>query len=711
MLAALLGAAPAGAIVTPVKTGLTTTTTVGLQPRTEAFHEGEPKSFANETGHVVLHGTSVYAIYWDPQNQFHHEWLTRIDSFFQRMGASSGQLSATFADLGQFRDRSNTGAAYKTVFKASYSDTAKYPAAGCPDPNPSFTNKPITCLTDAQLREQLQSFVTSHGLPKGMNSVFYVLTPPGVAVCVDAAATRCSDYKVLAAEETKEERKSVSYKESFCSYHSDISPTNEVSGDENTILYAVIPWSAGTAGASALEPAQRVYKEAFDCQDGGWNPEKHEEKREQPKELSKGEEETLAAGKAEEKAKLEKRIQLEKPHQQEPSQEGKGEIGDYAPALADLIINQIAEEQSNTVTNPLLNAWQDSQGKEVTDECRNQFASTVGPGGGVIGGSATADEHTEAGTIFNMELGSPELGSSSYYISNVFDLSGGESGSCVGGAALVARFTAPNPVKSSEIVGFDGIESTVGLLEAEAFAPTGPPSRTYATFSWNFGDGTPEVKGFAPGAPLCEAPWLTPCAASSLHAYQYGGTYPVTLTITDVAGNVTSVTHKLAVEGPPPPSPSTASAGGGSAGSAPAGGPGAGAGSGAKPTPIPAAAAAVASRSLRRALRHGLVVRYSVSERVTGHFEVLLATSLARRLRLHGPTATGLAAGTPPQTVIGKAFLVTAAGGRNTVTIQFGKATAAHLSRLHRVSLMLRLVVRNASSGSAGVITTVKLSR
>ena len=119
----------------------------------------------------------------------------------------------------------------------------------------------------------------------------------------------------------------------------------------------------------------------------------------------------------------------------------------------------------------------------------------------------------------------------------------------------------------------------------------------------------------------------------------------------------------------------------------------------------------VASRSLRRALRHGLVVRYSVSERVTGHFEVLLATSLARRLRVHGPAATGLAAGTPPQTVIGKAFLVTAAGGHNTVTIKFSKATAARLSRVHGVSLMLRLLVRNASSGSAGVITTVTLSR
>ena len=709
MLLLLLGAAPAGAIVTPVETGLTTTT-VGLQPRSELFHEGEPKSFANETGHVVLHGTSVYAIYWDPQNQFHHEWLVRIDSFFRRMGASSGQLNAAFADLGQFRDRSNTGAVYKTVFRGAYSDTAKYPVGGCVDPNSSFTSKPIVCLTDAQLREQLQSFLTSHGLPKGMNSIFYLLTPPGVAVCVDAAATRCSDYKVSALEEEEEERKSVGYEASFCSYHSDVSPTNEVSGDENTILYAVIPWSAGTAGASGLQPGKRVYKEAFDCQDGGWSPEKHEENREQPK-ISKADEETLATGNAEEKAKIEKRIQLEGPHQEEPSQEGKGEIGDYAPGLADVIINQIAVEQSNTVTNPLLNAWQDSEGKEVTDECRNQFASTAGPGGGAIPGSVVADEHTEAGTLSNTELSSPELGSGAYYINNVFNLSGAERSGCEGGVGLVARFTAPNPVNANELVDVDGMESTVSLLEAAAFEPAGAPTKTYATFSWNFGDGTPEVKGFAPGAPPCEAPWLSPCAASSFHSYQYGGTYQVKLTVTDVAGT-SGVTHSITVVGPAPPSPSGASpAAGGQAGSAAGGGSGAGAGSGAKPAPIPAAAAVVASRSLRRALRHGLVVRYSVSERVTGHFEVLLATSLARRLRLHGPNASGLATGTPPQTVIGKAFLVTAAGGRNTVTIQFSKATAARLARLHRASLMLRLVVRNAASGSSTVLSTVTLSR
>ena len=44
-------------------------------------------------------------------------------------------------------------------------------------------------------------------------------------------------------------------------------------------------------------------------------------------------------------------------------------------------------------------------------------------------------------------------------------------------------------------------------------------------------------------------------------------------------------------------------------------------------------------------LRSGLVVRYSVNEQVAGRFEVLLASSIARRIGLHGAPATGLAKG------------------------------------------------------------------
>jgi hypothetical protein len=69
--------------------------------------------------------------------------------------------------------------------------------------------------------------------------------------------------------------------------------------------------------------------------------------------------------------------------------------------------------------------------------------------------------------------------------------------------------------------------------------------------------------------------------------------------------------------------------------------------------------------------------------------------------------------GTAPQIVIAKAILITTKGGRNTVKILFGKKTAAKLRKLHKVTLMIRLVVRNASSHSplsTTVLSTVTLS-
>lgn len=122
-------------------------------------------------------------------------------------------------------------------------------------------------------------------------------------------------------------------------------------------------------------------------------------------------------------------------------------------------------------------------------------------------------------------------------------------------------------------------------------------------------------------------------------------------------------------------------------------------------------AAAVGSHSLRKVLRKGLVVRYSVREPVAGRFEVLLKRSIARRLGLHRPPATGLGAGTPPQVVIGKALLITSAGGRSSVTIQLVRTVAKRLRRLHRVTLVLRVVVRNASRGTATVLADATLSR
>lgn len=673
----LLTAAPASALVAEIGTGVK----VGLQPHNGTTLGPEvtsPATFSNESGSVVLQGTtSDYAIYWDPNDEFDHEWVENVDGFFQALGEA--RLDTPFGVLAQYRDRSNKVATFQALFKGAYSDTVHFPIGKCTDPK----NPAIRCLTDAQLREQLRSFIATHRLPTGMATVYYLLMPPNVTVCLDEAGTRCSDYSLSVGEQTKHERNSVSYKESFCSYHGAINPNSAPDGDGATILYAAIPWTG--------------YTSSFDCQDGGWNPEKHGEQREKERELTTAEEEALATDTEAQRKAAEEARRLEGPHIEEPNQRSENST----QALTDVLVNQIAEEEMNTVTDPLLGSWQDNKGDEATDICRNFFASTAGEKGshGEISGSVSTQEETQAGTLSNVTLGAKR-----YYINNVFSLS--EFG-CSGGLGLVAAFTAPNPVNAGEIIGVDGMESEVSLIDTKAFGPSGPPTVTYATFSWNFGDGTPEVTGFAPGAPTCEFPWLSPCAASAFHSYQYGGIYNVTLAITDIDGNKTSVTHEVTVNGPLPPS-NTGSAGGPQGSNSTTSTPSSTtAAAGAAAVPPPVAAAAIPPQSLRKALRKGLVVSYSVNEQVAGRFEVLLSRAIARRLGISGIPATGMPAGSPPQLVIAKAILVTTKGGHSSVHIQFSKRTAARLAHAHKVALTLRMIVRNAASSNPATTTVV----
>ena len=724
-------ASSAGAVVTEVEGG----TKVGLQPRTEVLYQGTDevtpageltkraaiKSFDNPGGNVVLHGTNVYGIYWDPNAVMHKEWMRKTNTFLQRLGRGSGELTTILSALGQYRDRTNTGARYSMVFAGTYTDTVKYPTSGnCTDSNP-LAEGAETCLTDAQLREQLAAFIGARGLPKGMNTVYYVMTPPGVTVCLDKSSQHCSDFTLSEEELEEGERGSAAYKQSFCSYHGDINPDNAASGDASTILYGAIPWTAGYSGfPSGFLPNEPeldpwAYRAGYDCQAGGWYPNERRTFRERPAPLNKEEEEVLEGKKgtpAEQKALIE-RIRLEGPHDQEPNQEpeapGAGELGDYAPGLSDLIDNQIMVEQANIVTDPLLESWRDSQGFEVTDECRNDFGNTAGA---PVEGDRTARPNTEAGTLSNETVGSlPPPGSADgdesegespgrYYINNVWSAS---SEHCVGGVGLVPRFTPPSPVKSNEIVSFNGMESTVGLSKGIAFSEAGAESTTYGTFTWNFGDGSPAVTGFAPGAPTCEAPWLSPCAASVLHSYTYGGEYDVTLTVTDVAGNVSSVTHDVVVSGPAAPTPGAV---GGAPGGSGSGGPSAIA---APITPI--ASASILSRSLRTVAAKGLLVAYSVNEQVAGHFDVLIPSSTAKRLKISGTPATGLPAGSAPELVIAKAVLVTTKAGKAKTTIRLPKRVAAALKHARRAGLMLRLSVHNSAAVPVTTIASATLSR
>jgi hypothetical protein len=544
---------------------------------------------------------------------------------------------------------------------AQYTDTTGRAAnrstfrGGYTDTDPYPTSENCTeldtyaCLTDQQIQAELQHVIASGALPGATGpAVYYLLTPPGVTVCTGSgSAETCSNSSKLKTEPNT----------GICGYHSAIDP-----GGANPVIYAVQPWVAGDAGLIIENQNPLVTSESsedvFACQDSTNT--------------------------------------LEEPNQLA----GLNPFGNYAEGLADVIINDLSIEQSDIVVDPLLNGWyQNGTNSEQGDMCQWSFGPPPEK-------TPTPDPKTHAASTSN-----ETIAGGNYYLQWAFNSVGVTSRneySCWSGVTLEPHFTAPNPVNAGDVVGFDASESDVTLAANVKGLPPDEPF-TAPVYRWNFGDGT-VVSGTG--------------AISEFHSYQYGGEYEVTLTITDSGGATEKFGETITVDGPARPSSGGSGSGGsGSGGSGPGGtsdgsaAPGTGVAGGAstpgiatKPTvPGPVATQTVLSSSLSKTMGKGLVIRYSVNQQATGHFEVLLAASTAHRLGLHGPLAAGLPQGTPAQVVIAKALLVTTKAGRNTLKIQFGKVTAKRLRRLHSVPLTLRLILRNAGGGTTTVLSKLTL--
>jgi len=597
----------------------------GEQRRAQATIKEEPLQYH---GGPVLHSSDSYAIYWDPTGAYRGDWKRLINEYLQSVGTASGSLEDIFALGGQYRD-SGGQAANASTFRGGYTDKDPYPTSeNCSE---TTVEAPV-CLTDGQVRAELQHLIGVGALPGATGPpVYYVLTPPGVIVCTDGGGSgNCSDSTSTPAN-------------GICGYHSAIEP-----GGANPVVYAVQPWVAGDAG--------RVLQS-------------------EPLETATATEDVLAC---------QNDVGLQEPN----LFAGLNPFGEYRQGLADVIINDLSIEQGNVVVDPLLNGWyQSSTHAEQGDMCQWTFGPAPKPPPQVTPEQAPAN----AGLLTNQKIEGH-----SYYTQWAFDsvgLTAGKGITCWSGVALEPHFTSPNPVNAGDVVAFDGTESDITL---DAHTEGLPADEPYAapSYSWDFGDGT-SVSGSD--------------RASVFHAYAYGGSYTVTLEVTDSSANKRSFTKTVTVNGPPAPSASSGSSTSASTT------PGAATTLSAGATPAGAkilATQVAASHSLSSVLRHGLVVRYSVSAQATGRFEVLLASSVAKRIGLHGPPATGLAQGTSPQVVIAKAILVTKKGGHGSYRIKFGKATAAKLRKLKKVSLMIRMVVHNASSPVATtVLSTANLSR
>jgi hypothetical protein len=199
-----------------------------LQPFGLCWHNGS-----------VLHKNQTFAFVWDP-NPYKNFTAGYVEQFLRDVADGTGTLTSPYAETGQYSDAGGP-AANTSVYGGGYDDSGSYPSVGCGPTDPTETTKttpPLpayygshnsVCLTDAQIKTEIQSMITSNGIvgrmQPGYSPVIAMLLPPGVEVCLGSNGNLCSANSAAPAR--------------FCSYHSQVLGPNGV-----VFPYVVQPFTA-----------------------------------------------------------------------------------------------------------------------------------------------------------------------------------------------------------------------------------------------------------------------------------------------------------------------------------------------------------------------------------------------------------------------------------------------------------------------------------
>jgi hypothetical protein len=231
-------------------------------------------------GGSVLPGNETYVLTWDPTRRYWATTRQYVEQFLSDVASASGSFSSPFAVTPQYTMDNGTvhagnvstfaggcidygnnpgnpgddgytcqfGANHPSGAGNNYPKDQPTPGTGtndCPvsgnnvwtgQPNgPISTSANDYCLTDADIKNELQSMLPQMGLPGGnavksgiqLQPLVDVLLPPGVEVCLDSAGHLCSANSNPASTQAQ-----------FCSYHSQV----DLNGTE--ITYVVQPWTA-----------------------------------------------------------------------------------------------------------------------------------------------------------------------------------------------------------------------------------------------------------------------------------------------------------------------------------------------------------------------------------------------------------------------------------------------------------------------------------
>jgi hypothetical protein len=175
-------------------------------------------------GGPVIRNHQTYAIYWDPQAGFPAGFEGGVDQYFHDVAGASGSASNVYSVLTQYSDASGPGV-YQSTFGGAYVDTNAYPTddgtTGCPA-STALPSGYSWCVSDAQVKAELQSIINQNGWPSSTSAIYYVFLPPGIDECF--AGSDGNEFSAGCADNE------------FCSYHSYF-------GSGQAPLYAVLPWA------------------------------------------------------------------------------------------------------------------------------------------------------------------------------------------------------------------------------------------------------------------------------------------------------------------------------------------------------------------------------------------------------------------------------------------------------------------------------------
>jgi hypothetical protein len=639
---------------------------------------------------ICSHGGSVmgknetFALTWDADRS--HWSVTRnyIEQFLSDVAGASGSLASPYAVTPQYSDSSGKAqnsskfgggcVDYGSVggstceFSAASGTGHDFPANGCTPAGDSFTAINIVstntiCLTDAQLQSYLASMIGQVGLlgrtQPGYTPLVTLLLPPGVVACLDATSKLCAangsltpPVPTVSASTTTGTVPPGSYDVEItyntssgeglpsASTNVPLSGNGSITIDSPPSATGATGWYAYVKAAGASSYIRVAGPLAIGTSStmsslpaSGAQPPLKSAFCSYHSQVSVGGTEVAylvqpwTAGTG-----------CDEPGLSAPPDPLNDPVG-FAKNVGLRLASPLSQAHIASIVNPGLNGWFALNGSEIYDNGFNGYAChPLGP-----------------------QYDSVTLSGDSYVLQREFNNAGVIESDpntyfgCAPGVLLGPSFVVPSAVDQGDEVVFDG-STTVSTLIVPG-----------ANYAWDFGDGN---KATGP---------------SVTHSYTSGGTYTVTLTVTDRGGNRQSLSQTIEVLGPNglpvPPATSGGSAGG--SGPGPGGGPGQG-GS------VPAALLLHARlqllpEALHAVTHRGVAMLLTANEPADGYATVTISRSLARRL--------GLKLGSKPFVVVGRGTLSGIKTGTAQLRLHLPGQVAAKLARLHRATLTIRLVL------------------